>query len=143
MKQLCTALCLVTPSCQTLCDPTDYSPPGTSVHGESLGKKISVDCQAFLQRIFQSRSPALKADSLSSEVPGKPQSDYTPIKLIKKIKNKCIVQKTNKSKKQLFKSGHVPRTLHVSSAKQIAMHLLVLNATVTLQNTLLDRPSSQ
>ena len=45
-----------------------------------------------------------------SEVPGKLQSDYAPVKLIKKIKNKYIFQKTNKSEKQLFKSGHVPRT---------------------------------
>ena len=26
-------LCLVTQLCPTLCDPTDYSPPGSSVHG--------------------------------------------------------------------------------------------------------------
>ena len=25
--------CLVTQSCPTLCDPMDYSPPGSSVHG--------------------------------------------------------------------------------------------------------------
>ena len=29
----CTALCLVTQSCLTLCDPMDCSPPGSSVHG--------------------------------------------------------------------------------------------------------------
>ena len=26
-------LCLVTQSCLILCDPMDYSPPGSSVHG--------------------------------------------------------------------------------------------------------------
>ena len=32
-----TVLCLVTQSCPTLCDPTDCSLPGTSVHGDSPG----------------------------------------------------------------------------------------------------------
>ena len=27
-------------SCLTLCDPKDYSPPGSSVHGDSPGKNI-------------------------------------------------------------------------------------------------------
>ena len=31
-------LCLVPQSYLTLCDPMDYSPPGSSVHGDSLGK---------------------------------------------------------------------------------------------------------
>ena len=30
---LCAVLCLVTHSCPTLCNPMDYSPPGSSVHG--------------------------------------------------------------------------------------------------------------
>ena len=30
---LCAVLCLVTHSCLTLCNPMDYSPPGSSVHG--------------------------------------------------------------------------------------------------------------
>ena len=29
----CAGLRLVVPSCLTLCDPMDYSPPGSSVHG--------------------------------------------------------------------------------------------------------------
>ena len=29
----CAVLCLVAQSCQTLCDPMDCSPPGSSVHG--------------------------------------------------------------------------------------------------------------
>ena len=29
----CAVLCFVAQSCPTLCDPTDYSPPGSSVHG--------------------------------------------------------------------------------------------------------------
>ena len=45
-------LCLVTQLCPTLCDPTDYSPPDSSVHGVSLGKKAGVGCYARLPRIF-------------------------------------------------------------------------------------------
>ena len=36
----------------TLCDPTDYSPPGYSVHGDSPGKNTGVGCHALLQGIF-------------------------------------------------------------------------------------------
>ena len=39
-------------SCPTLCDPTDCSPPGSSVHGDSPGKDNGVSCHARLRRIF-------------------------------------------------------------------------------------------
>ena len=39
-------------SCLTLCNPTDCSPPGSSVHGASPGKKTGLDCQVPLQDIF-------------------------------------------------------------------------------------------
>ena len=39
-------------SCPTLCNPMDCSPPGSSVHGNSLGKNTGVGCYAFLQGIF-------------------------------------------------------------------------------------------
>ena len=48
-------LCLVTQLRLTLCDLMDYSPPGSSVHGDSPGKNIGVGCHAFLQRIFLTR----------------------------------------------------------------------------------------
>ena len=32
---LCAVLCLVSQSCPTLCDPIGYSPPSSSVHGDS------------------------------------------------------------------------------------------------------------
>ena len=44
-------LCLVAQSCHTLCD-MDYSPPASSVHGESPGKNTEVGCHALLQGIF-------------------------------------------------------------------------------------------
>ena len=39
-------------SCPTLFNPMDYSPPGSSVHGDSPGKNIRVSCHALLQGIF-------------------------------------------------------------------------------------------
>ena len=39
-------------SCQTLCDPMDCNPPGSSVHGDSPGKSTGVGCHALLQGIF-------------------------------------------------------------------------------------------
>ena len=45
-------LCLVAQSCATLCNPTDCSPPGSSVHGDSPGKNTGVVCHALLQGIF-------------------------------------------------------------------------------------------
>ena len=47
---------LVTQSCPTLCDPTDYSPPGSSVHGI-----LQASCHSLLQGIFptQGLNPGL------------------------------------------------------------------------------------
>ena len=59
-----------------LCEPRDYSPPGSSVHVDSPGKNTGVGCHSLLQRIFPTQEPgcpALQADSLLSERPGKPQ----------------------------------------------------------------------
>ena len=47
--------CLVAQSCPTVCNPTDCSPPGSSVHGDSPGKNIGVGCHAFLQGIFPTK----------------------------------------------------------------------------------------
>ena len=43
---------LVAQSCPTLFGPMGCSPPGSSVHGDSPGKNIGVDCHALLQGIF-------------------------------------------------------------------------------------------
>ena len=45
-------LCLVVQSCLTLCNSMECSPPGSSVHGDSLGKNTGVGCHALLQGIF-------------------------------------------------------------------------------------------
>ena len=55
------AVCLVVQSCPTLCEPMGYSPPGSSVHGDSPGKNTGVGCHALLQGIFptQGSNPGL------------------------------------------------------------------------------------
>ena len=50
---LCSAKSLQ--SCLTRCDPMDCSPPGSSVHGDSLGKDTGVGCHALLQGILQTQ----------------------------------------------------------------------------------------
>ena len=54
-------LCLDAQLYPTVCDSMDCSPPGSSVHGDSPGKNIGVDCHALLQRIFltQGSNPGL------------------------------------------------------------------------------------
>ena len=47
--------CLVTQSCLTLCDPTDCSSPGSSVHGDSPGKDTGVGCHSLLWGSSQPR----------------------------------------------------------------------------------------
>ena len=45
-------MCLVTWMCPTLCNPMDYSPPGSSVHEDSPDKSTGVGRHALLQGIF-------------------------------------------------------------------------------------------
>ena len=68
---------LVTQSCLTLCSPMDYSSPGSSsVHGILQARILKwVACPppgALPNPGIEPRSPALQADSLLSEPPGKP-----------------------------------------------------------------------
>ena len=48
-------------SCPILCNPMNCSPPGSSVHGDSPGKKAGVGCHALLQGTFptQGSTPGL------------------------------------------------------------------------------------
>ena len=50
-------LCLVAQSCLPVGKPMDYSPPGSSVHGDSPGKNIEVSC--LLQGIFPTQGSNL------------------------------------------------------------------------------------
>ena len=78
---LCSQICvckhvLVPQSCHTLCEPMDCSPPGSSVP-EIFQTRILEWAAIFFSRgSFQPRnelgSPALRADSLLTELQGKP-----------------------------------------------------------------------
>ena len=52
LDHMCYAVLSVTQSHPTLCDPWDCSPPGSSVHEDSLGKNTGLGCHALLQEIF-------------------------------------------------------------------------------------------
>ena len=53
----CCGCCLVALSCLTVCEPIDWRPPASSVHGVSPGKNTGVGCHALLlQGIPQPRS---------------------------------------------------------------------------------------
>ena len=47
------ALCLGTQPRLTLCNPMDRSPPGSSVRGDSPGKKTGVGCQECITTFYQ------------------------------------------------------------------------------------------
>ena len=62
-------------SCPTLCDPMDYSLPGSSVHGIFPGKNTGVGCHFPLQGIFLTQElnlSAFQTDYLLTELRGKP-----------------------------------------------------------------------
>ena len=84
-KYVCYAVCLVTQSCPTLCNPMDCSPPGSTVHGDSPGTNIRVGCYALLQGIFPTEvlKPGLlhcRQIFLPSELPGKPINMFNILK---------------------------------------------------------------
>ena len=66
-------LVLLAQSCPTLCDPTDCSLPGSSVHGILQARILEWVAIPFSRGYsypgLKPRSPALKADSLPSEPP--------------------------------------------------------------------------
>ena len=73
----CAVLCLVAQSSPTLCDSTDYSPPSSSVHGDSPGKNTRVGCHALLQGICPTQQPNpglphCRWIFLPADLPGKP-----------------------------------------------------------------------
>ena len=66
----------VSQSCLTLCGPTDCSPPGSSVHGILQARILEwvamPSPRDFPDPGIEHVSPALQADTLPSEPPGKP-----------------------------------------------------------------------
>ena len=72
---VCVCVCvLVAQSCVTLCNPMDYSPPGSSVHGllqVRILERVAVPSPGDLPNPeTEPRSPALQADSLPPEPGG-------------------------------------------------------------------------
>ena len=74
-------VCLAAQSCATLCDPMDCSLPGSSVHGilqARILERVAMPCSRESSQTqgsnpgIKPKSPALQADSLPSEPPGKP-----------------------------------------------------------------------
>ena len=69
---VCVCVCLFTHMLShvwLICYPTDHSPPGPSVHGDSPGKNTRVGCHSLLQGLFptQRSNPGLlhwQVDSL-------------------------------------------------------------------------------
>ena len=62
------------------CDPVDCSLPGSSVHGDFLGKSTGVGCHFLLQGIFLTQGSNLhllpwQVDFFTAEPPGKPEVD--------------------------------------------------------------------
>ena len=73
---VCVCVCaVVTQSCPTL-HPMDCSPPGSSVHGTLHARILQWDAISFFRGSSQARDqtqyPALQANALPSELPGKP-----------------------------------------------------------------------
>ena len=59
------------------CHSMDYSPPDSSVHGNSPGKNTGVGCplpEDLPNPGIEPRSSILQADSLPAEPPGKPKN---------------------------------------------------------------------
>ena len=78
-------------------DPIECSPPGSSVHGDSLGKNTGVGCHALLQGIFltQGSNPwflcrlHLQAGSLPLAPPGKAPSQAASAKSLQSCLTLC------------------------------------------------------
>ena len=73
----------VSQSSPTLCDPMDCSPPGSSVHGSLqariLGRLSFLPPRDLSDPGIKPGSPALQADSLPSEPPGKSSRGHKPV----------------------------------------------------------------
>ena len=73
---------LVAQLCLTLCSPMDSSPPGFSVLGILQGRILEWVAIPSPRDLpdpeIEPQSPALQADSLPSEPPGKPSRMNTP-----------------------------------------------------------------
>ena len=96
-------VCKLLQSCSTACNPINYSPPGSFVHGESSGKNLGVGCHVLLQGIFltQGLNPHhlcllhWQAGSLPLASPGKPNR-------LEKSPKPCLSNKLNSQVRHSF-----------------------------------------
>ena len=69
-------------SCLTLCYPVEYSPLSSSVHGifrQAYWSGLLFPSPGDLPNPgIEPSSPALRADALTSELPGKPEFEHMP-----------------------------------------------------------------
>ena len=76
---VCVCVCVCTQSRLILCNPMDYSPPGSSVHGILQARILAwVTCappEDLLNPGIEPMSPALQADSLHTYLPRKSQKN--------------------------------------------------------------------
>ena len=89
------ALCAVTQSCLTLCNPVDCSPPGTSVYGISQARMmewVAIPSPGDLTEPgIKPVSPALHADSTTDPL----RKPFLPLTCILKQDNKFVMIKTS------------------------------------------------
>ena len=76
-------------SCLTLCDPMGYS----LCPWDFLSKNTGVGCHSLLQECSRPRCPALHADSLPAEPPGKPRFTTTCMILVSSFQLDPVILK--------------------------------------------------
>ena len=76
---VCACVCLVAQSCLTLCDPMEYSPPGSSVHGISQARILEWVAISFSRGSSRLRNrtsvscvSCITGGFFTTEPPGKP-----------------------------------------------------------------------
>ena len=80
-------MCEVSQSCPTLCDTMDCSPPGSSIHGIFQARLPFPSPGDLPNPGIEPGSPALQADALSSEPPGKPSYYYAAAAAAKSLQS--------------------------------------------------------
>ena len=134
-------------TCLTLCNLMNCSPPGSSVHGNSPGKNIGVDCHAFLQGIFltQGSNPSLlcllplQVDCLPTEPHGKPQYISATLESLMKMSlQKNVKIKTIWRKIQMTEQKGRAATVSFTLSPPLGTHQHVLNCQNVVTVVLLD-----
>ena len=74
-------LCLVSQSCLAVCDPMDYSQPGSSVHRDSLGKNTGLGPHDLLVPLAAAAAAAKSLQlcpTLCNPIDGSPPGSTVP-----------------------------------------------------------------